>query len=63
VEDVLGCCDREIGVDCSLATYSGVELAGPKNSMPSVPSGSKGLGMPDAQGQCQAVGADLGELS
>ena len=29
----LGCCDREIDVDCSLATYSGVELAVPKNSM------------------------------
>ena len=30
MEDGLGCCDREIGVDCSLATYSGVELAVPK---------------------------------
>jgi len=25
-------CDREIGVDCSLATYSGVELAVPKTA-------------------------------
>ena len=50
-------------VDCSLATYSGVELAVPKNRMLPVPSGNKGLSMPDARGQCQAVGADHGELS
>ena len=30
MEDGLGCCDLEIGVDCSLATYSSVELAVPK---------------------------------
>jgi len=45
-----------------IATYSGVELA-VQNSMLPVSSGSKGLGMPDARGQCQAVGADHGELS
>jgi len=27
VEDGLGRCDQKIGVDCSLATYSRVELA------------------------------------
>jgi len=32
-----------------------------KNSMLSVSSDSKGLGMPDARGQYQAVGADHGE--
>jgi len=63
VEDGLGCCDHETRVDCSLATYSGVELVVPKNSMLPVLSGSKGLGMPDARGQCQAVGVDHGELS
>jgi len=56
-------CNLEIGAHYSLATNSGVKLAIPKNNMLPVSSGSKGIGMPDARRQCQAVCADHGELS
>ena len=51
-------CDLKIGVDCALTTCSRVELAVSKNSELPIPSDIKGLGMPDAQGQCQAVTVD-----
>jgi len=57
-------CDLEIGVDCALATYSGMELVVPKTaSCQFHQAGGKVLGMPDARGQCQPVGVDHGELS
>jgi len=51
----LMCCDFEIGVDCALATYSGVELVASKSSVLPIPHRYKGLGMPNARGKCQAV--------
>jgi len=44
--------------DWIVSTNSGVELAVPKASMRPVASGSKGLGTPNARGQCEAVEAD-----
>lgn len=55
--------DLKIDVDWALATYSSVELGVPKSSMPPSPSDSEGLGMRDARGPFQSVGADHGKLS
>jgi len=52
--------DLKIGVDCALATYRGVEPGVTITSMLPVSSGSKGLGMPDAQGSAKLLGRIMG---
>ena len=56
-------CDLEIGVDCALATYSGVELAVPKTACCQFHQAARDSVCLMRRGQCQVVGTDHGELS
>ena len=50
----------EIGENCALKTYSGVEFAVSENSMLPIPADGEGLGMPDAQGSLKLLGRMIG---